>query len=118
MSLGTNKELKADVLIVGGGMAGLWAAIGASDVSKKVLLVDKAHIGRSGCAAFAAGIYFLPFPGEDKALWMEEIVQNVKAKTNSIAADFEELDLSGFSTIDEQLEFLEHHDRVNSMFIM
>ena len=66
----------ADVLVIGGGMAGLWAAVRASDLSKKVLVVDKGKIGRSGCAAFAAGIYFLPLPGDDRPLWMREIVEN------------------------------------------
>ena len=31
--------------------------------------------------------------------------------------EFEELDLSGFSSIDEQIEFLKGHDRVDSMYI-
>lgn len=67
---------ETDILIVGGGMAGLWGAVRASDGSKKVLIVDKGKIGRSGCAAFAAGIYFLPLPVDDRSLWMQEIVEN------------------------------------------
>jgi succinate dehydrogenase/fumarate reductase flavoprotein subunit len=67
---------QADILIIGGGMAGLWGAVRASDVPHKVLVVDKGKIGRSGCAAFAAGIYFLPLPGDDRMLWMKEIVEN------------------------------------------
>jgi hypothetical protein len=49
---------------------------------------------------------------------LEKIVQNVKIKTNTGAEEFEELDLSTFSTIDEQLDFLKKQDRVNSMYIM
>jgi succinate dehydrogenase/fumarate reductase flavoprotein subunit len=67
---------RADILVIGGGMAGLWAAVRASELSKKVLVVDKGKIGRSGCAAFAAGIYFLPFPSDDRKLWIQEIVEN------------------------------------------
>ena len=49
---------------------------------------------------------------------LDEIVQNVVRKTNTGPDEFEELNLSEFSTIDEQLEFLQHEDRVDSMYIM
>jgi len=49
---------------------------------------------------------------------LEDIVQNVVRKTNTSADEFEELDLSRFSTIDEQLEFLKQQDRVDTMYIM
>ncbi len=49
---------------------------------------------------------------------LEEIVQNVMRKTNTASDEFEELDLSGFSTIDEQIEFLKRQDRVDTMYVM
>jgi len=49
---------------------------------------------------------------------LEPIVQNVVRKTNTSADEFEELDLSEFSTIDQQLEFLKQQDRVDTMYIM
>jgi len=49
---------------------------------------------------------------------MDSIVQNVMIKTHTRPAEFEELDLSGFSTIDEQLEFLKKQDRVDTMYLM
>lgn len=49
---------------------------------------------------------------------LEDIVQNVVRKTNTGPDEFEELDLSMFSTIDEQLEFLKQQDRVDTMYIM
>ena len=49
---------------------------------------------------------------------LEEIVQNVRMKTNTGPDEFEELDLSGFSTVDEQIEFLKRRDRVDTMYIM
>lgn len=49
---------------------------------------------------------------------LEEIVQNVRIKTNTGPDEFEELDLSGFATIDEQIEFLKRRDRVDTMYIM
>ena len=49
---------------------------------------------------------------------LEDIVQNVVRKTDTSPDEFDELDLSGFSTIDEQLEFLKQQDRVDTMYIM
>jgi len=49
---------------------------------------------------------------------LEDIIQNVVRKTNTGPDEFEELDLSGFSTIDEQIEFLKRQDRVDTMYIM
>ena len=49
---------------------------------------------------------------------LEDIIQNVVSKTNTGPNEFEELDLSMFSTIDEQLEFLKQQDRVDTMYIM
>ena len=49
---------------------------------------------------------------------LEEIIQNVMRKTNTGPDEFEELDLSGFSTIDEQIEFLKGRDRIDTMYIM
>ena len=49
---------------------------------------------------------------------LEEIVQNVMRQTNTGPDEFEELNLSGFSTIDEQIEFLKRQDRIDTMYIM
>ena len=48
---------------------------------------------------------------------LDQIVQNVIRKTNTDSDEFEELDLSGFSSIDEQIEFLKRRDRVDTMYI-
>ena len=49
---------------------------------------------------------------------LDDIIQNVVRKTNTGPDEFEELYLSDFLTIDEQLEFLKQHDRVDTMYIM
>ncbi len=49
---------------------------------------------------------------------LDGIVRNVRIKTNTGHDEFEELDLSRFSTIDEQIEFLKRRDRVDTMYIM
>ena len=48
---------------------------------------------------------------------LDQIVQNVKEKTNTGSDELEEVDLSGFSSIDEQIEFLKNRDRVDTMYI-
>ena len=49
---------------------------------------------------------------------LEDIVPNVVRKMNIAPDEFEELDLSGFTTIDEQLELLKQQDKVDTMYIM
>ncbi|MBO9609775.1 MAG: FAD-binding protein [Paenibacillaceae bacterium] len=44
-------DLQADVLIIGGGPAGSWAAITAAAQGAKAVLVDKGYCGTSGAAA-------------------------------------------------------------------
>jgi len=50
-------ENKADVLVVGSGMAGLFAAVKAHDAGAKVLMVSKGGLGTSGQTPFAKGIF-------------------------------------------------------------
>jgi hypothetical protein len=48
---------------------------------------------------------------------LDQIVENVMRQTNTSPDEFEELDLSGFSTINEQIEFLKRQDRIDTMYI-
>lgn len=70
------KTVECDVLIVGGGAAGCGAAIKARDIAERVVLVEKGQVGRSGCSPFAAGIWTIKFPEDDKELWMKEIIES------------------------------------------
>ena len=59
-------DLEADVLIIGGGMAAAWAAIGAAREGASVVLVDKGFVGTSGVTATAGpGHWWVP---PDRAL--------------------------------------------------
>lgn len=49
-----------DVLVIGGGMAGLVAAVKAHDAGAKVMLVSKGRLGASGQTPFAKGIFDSP----------------------------------------------------------
>ena len=66
--------LEADVLIVGGGLAGCTAAIKAREQGVSVILVDKGYVGKSGQTPFA-GSYcvFNPEWGDDLDAWMQQI---------------------------------------------
>lgn len=64
-----------DVLVIGGGLAGSWAAIKAKELVDNVVLVDKAKVARSGCSTFAAGVMLAPRPDDDLEVWMKELVE-------------------------------------------
>ena len=68
--------IDADVLVIGGGFAGVWAAIRAKDFVDKVVLIDKAKVARSGCSTFAAGVQLCPTPEDDLDVWKKELVES------------------------------------------
>jgi succinate dehydrogenase/fumarate reductase flavoprotein subunit len=44
-------ELSADVVVVGGGPAGAWAALSTAEAGADVVLLDKGYCGTSGPTA-------------------------------------------------------------------
>lgn len=55
------RDLSADVLIIGGGLAGAWAAIGAAREGADVVLAEKGYVGTSGVTATAGpGHWWVP----------------------------------------------------------
>ena len=44
-------SVSADVLVIGGGPAGAWAAVAAAEAGARVVLVDKGYLGTSGAAS-------------------------------------------------------------------
>ena len=57
---GTDAPLSADVLVVGGGPAGTWAAIKAAQAGADVVLADKGRCGSSGAtASVGTGIWYV-----------------------------------------------------------
>ena len=65
--------LKSDVLIIGGGFGGLWAAIRAAESGASVTLVDKSFAGKSGHSYFAGGAMMVLLPEDD----LEEYVHDI-----------------------------------------
>lgn len=66
---------ECDVLVVGGGLAGCWAALRAAECGRSVILVEKAKVARSGCSSFSAGAMLAPLEHDDFDVWKKEIVE-------------------------------------------
>ena len=71
----TYTENEADVLVIGGGMAGLFAAVKAHDAGSKVVLVSKGRLGSSGQTPFAKGIF--AFDSSSARISLDEFVDTV-----------------------------------------
>ncbi|MDB5928479.1 MAG: FAD-binding protein [Polaromonas sp.] len=55
-----SKQLEADVLVIGGGPAGTWAAISAAAQGARVVLADKGYCGTSGATApSGTGVWYV-----------------------------------------------------------
>jgi succinate dehydrogenase/fumarate reductase flavoprotein subunit len=66
-------EQETDILVVGGGMAGVFAAIKAKRKGANVILVDKGSVGRSGLTPFANGFkVFDEEEGADRETWIKD----------------------------------------------
>ena len=70
--------IETDVLIIGGGISGLFAAIKAREQGVKVTLVDKGYVGKTGASIFGGGFYgffsvFNPAWGHDLDVWLAQI---------------------------------------------
>ncbi len=53
----SQKEHQSEVLVIGGGVAGLFAAVKAKDAGANVMLVAKGGVGTSGQTPFAKGVF-------------------------------------------------------------
>ncbi|MDG3085714.1 FAD-binding protein [Vibrio hannami] len=71
----TQESHETDVLVIGGGMAGLFAAVKAYDAGAKVLMVSKGRLGSSGLTPFAKGIF--SFDKENSEVSIDEFVAKV-----------------------------------------
>ena len=70
------RMVETDVLVIGGGLGGLWAAIKARESGVDVTVVEKAYAGKSGGAAMGASWFavFNPEWGHELDTWMEFIL--------------------------------------------
>jgi hypothetical protein len=68
-------KISTDVLVIGGGMAGLFAAVKAHDAGATVLMVSKGRLGSSGQTPFAKGIF--AYDPKKEKLSIDEFAQAV-----------------------------------------
>lgn len=61
----TNTDHATDVLVIGGGMAGLFAAVKAHDAGARCMIVSKGRLGSSGLTPFGKG-FFVFDPATEK----------------------------------------------------
>ncbi len=66
----TNTDRQTDVLVIGGGMAGLFAAVKAHDAGASTMIVSKGRLGSSGLTPFAKG--FFVYDAANEVLSMDE----------------------------------------------
>jgi succinate dehydrogenase/fumarate reductase flavoprotein subunit len=69
------QESETDVLVIGGGMAGLFAAVKAHDAGSKVMLISKGRLGASGQTPFAKGMFI--YDPETSKVSVDEFVDSV-----------------------------------------
>jgi succinate dehydrogenase/fumarate reductase flavoprotein subunit len=70
------ETIDADVLVVGGGFAGAWAALRAAELGARTILVEKAFVSRAGASTMSGGVTTAPFDSDDLDLWVEEFVSH------------------------------------------
>ncbi|WP_435234423.1 FAD-binding protein [Psychromonas sp. PT13] len=76
----TNKDFniehrETDVLVIGGGFAGLFAAVKAHDAGASTMIVAKGSLGRSGLTPFAKGVF--KFDPKTSKMSVEQFVAKV-----------------------------------------
>lgn len=84
----TKQEHNTDILIIGGGIAAIFAATRASENGAKVIVVDKGSIGRSGQTPFASAMsVFDEELGHKRDEWHRIIEENSKKLNNPAYLD-------------------------------
>ncbi len=71
--------LQADVLIIGSGAAGMYAAVAAARAGAKVLLVDRSLIGRGGATVMAQMTVAVAVGEEEPDHWEHHLADTLKA---------------------------------------
>ncbi|MCA9366247.1 FAD-dependent oxidoreductase [Candidatus Kaiserbacteria bacterium] len=106
-----NKDF--DVVVIGAGSGGLTAAIGFAKVGKRVLLIEREHMGgectNSGCVPSKALLHFAKehYAGNPKYAKLGEALPYVRSKIEAIRAEesVDELEKHGIATVMGEAKF-------------
>jgi succinate dehydrogenase / fumarate reductase flavoprotein subunit len=74
VSISGAEIVDTDVLVIGGGFGGAWAALRASELGARVVLIEKAHVARSGASTMSGGVTTAPIDSDDLGVWAEEFI--------------------------------------------
>src|SRR5688572_24523899 len=88
---GRRLMLQADVLIVGSGAAGMYAAIAAARAGAQALLVDRSLIGRGGATVMAQMTVAVAVGEEEPDHWEHHLADTLKAGRGICDADLSQL---------------------------
>jgi succinate dehydrogenase/fumarate reductase flavoprotein subunit len=73
----TAEIVETDILVIGGGLAGAFAAVKAREAgTDKVTMVSKGKLGKDSISTFAAGVYRVAFPEDDKEAWFRKMAMS------------------------------------------
>ncbi len=67
------KRFQCDVLVVGAGLAGVWAAARARELAPRVILVELGKVGKCGKSSFSGAGILCPAASDDMDVWHREI---------------------------------------------
>ncbi len=70
----TPRTISTDILVIGGGPAGMWSAFTSKNAANDVLIVDKGPLDWGGVGSLSAGDFFALQPGMDLDTMMNELV--------------------------------------------
>ncbi len=77
------ERIKTDVLCIGGGIAGIMAAIRAAELGASVVVAEKGNVQYSGCGRMGNDHFETYIPkehGSDKDAWIEELLRTAKGE--------------------------------------
>jgi succinate dehydrogenase/fumarate reductase flavoprotein subunit len=72
----SERRVKTDVLVIGGGLAGCFAAVKAKELNADVVLTEKNYVGKTGCSHYARDFMVFKEEWGDKFdEWMQQFSQ-------------------------------------------
>ncbi|MDT8377905.1 MAG: FAD-binding protein [Desulfotignum sp.] len=77
------ERIETDVLCIGGGIAGLMAAIRAAEAGASVVVAEKGNVEYSGCGRMGNDHFETHIPevhGPDREAWIEELLRTAKGE--------------------------------------